>query len=156
MSVAPVTSTVSVKAKPERAFDLFVNHMAQWWTGCNFGDEPAVAIFVEPRAGGRWYARDAKGRESEWGKVLSYKPPHRLLLGWGFDADFKYDPNILTEVELTFTVNKAGGTDVRLEHRNLERFGADAARVASQVGGGWPIQMAAFAAHVDHHEKQEV
>lgn len=156
MSVAPVVSKVSVKAKPARAFELFAQHMTQWWTGCDFGEDPAVAIVVEPKAGGRWYARDAKGRESEWGRVLAYEPPHRLLLGWGFDADFRYDPSILTEVELTFTANAAGGTDVRLEHRNLERFGADAAKVASRIGGGWPAQMASFGAHVDQHEKQEV
>lgn len=156
MSVAPVVSTVSVKARPGRAFELFANHMVQWWNTCNFGDNPPVAIVIEPRAGGRWYERDAEGRESEWGTVLSYEPPHRLLLGWGFDADFKYDPNLLTEVELSFTANAAGGTDVRLEHRNLERFGADAAKVASRVGGGWQALMNSFAAHTDHHENQEV
>jgi uncharacterized protein YndB with AHSA1/START domain len=156
MSVAPVVSTVSVKARPGRAFELFVNHMVQWWNTCNFGDNPPVAIVVEPKAGGRWYERDEKGRESDWGTVLSYEPPHRLLLGWKFDADFKYDPNILTEVELTFMANAVGGTDVRLEHRNLERFGADAAKVASRVGGGWPTLMNSFAAHADQYENQEV
>jgi uncharacterized protein YndB with AHSA1/START domain len=153
MSVAPVVSKVSVKAKPARAFELFVNHMAQWWTTCNFGEEPFVDIVIEPEAGGCWFERDAKGRESEWGKVLSYEPPHRLLLGWGFNADFKYDPNILTEVELTFTANAEGGTDVRLEHRNLERFGADAVRAASRLGGGWPTLMGSFAVRADQQHE---
>jgi uncharacterized protein YndB with AHSA1/START domain len=155
MTVSPVISKVSVRTAPARAFDLFVNHMAQWWTTCHAGEKPFAAIVVEPMAGGRWYERDAKGRETERGKVLSYEPPHRLLLGWCFNVEFQYAPDIMTEVEITFTANQAGGTDVRLEHRNLERFGADAARVASSVGGGWPTQMGSFAAFTDQHQKQE-
>jgi uncharacterized protein YndB with AHSA1/START domain len=158
MSVAPVISKVSVKAKPARAFELFFNHMGEWWRTCD-GEKPFVAMVLEPKAGGRWYERDAQGKESEWGRVLAYEPPYRLLLGWGFGADFKYDPNILTEVELTFMANASGGTDVLLEHRNLERFGTEAAKVAAGVGGGWTRQMQAFAAHVDQRtdrlEKQE-
>jgi uncharacterized protein YndB with AHSA1/START domain len=153
MSIAPVVSKVRVKAKPARAFELFFNHMTEWWRTCD-GEKPFVAMVLEPSAGGRWYERDAEGKESEWGRVLAYEPPHRLLLGWGFDATFKYNPDVLTEVELTFTANEGGGTDVRLEHRGLERFGAEAAKVAAGVGGGWTRQMQAFAAHVDQRADQ--
>ena len=90
MSVAPVISKVNVKAKPARAFELFFNHMTEWWRTCD-GEKPFVAMVLEPKAGGRWYERDAAAKESEWGRVLAYNPPHRLLLGWGFDAEFKYN-----------------------------------------------------------------
>jgi hypothetical protein len=38
---------------------------------------------------------------------------------------------------------------VTLEHRNLERFGVDAARHAGRLNGGWPTKLAALAAYAD-------
>jgi hypothetical protein len=34
--------------------------------------------------------------------VLAWEPPGRLLLGWQLGAEWKYDPDFLTELELTF------------------------------------------------------
>src|SRR5205085_3767289 len=121
------------------AFDLFVTHMGEWWPkGHSIGKAPHVAVVVEPRTGGRWFERDADGRETHWGKVLAWEPPSRLLLAWQIGSDWGFDPNLLTEVELTFEPARGGGTLVTLEHRDLERFGTDAVRHAGLLGGGWP------------------
>jgi uncharacterized protein YndB with AHSA1/START domain len=93
---------------------------------------------IEPFAGGRWFERDAEGGETSWGRVLAFEPPERLLLAWQLNSQFRYDPAFETEVELTFTPSDGGGSRVTLEHRNLERFGADAEKVAGQVSTGWP------------------
>lgn len=153
MSIAPVISTVKVKAAPERTFQLFVTHISQWWEkGRTVGKNPHVALVIEPKAGGRWFERDAEGAETDWGKVLAYEPPHRLLLGWQLDSGWKYDPDFLTEVEITFTALADGGTEVRLEHRNLERFGTKAPDVRASIDGGWPKHMADFAIFVEQHQ----
>ena len=110
-------------------------------------------IVVEPKAGGRLFERDAQGNETDWGKVLAYEPPHRLLLGWQLTSSWKFDPDFLTEVEVTFAANKKGGTDVRLEHRNLERFGAEAEKTAASLGGGWPKHIGAFGIFADQHKE---
>jgi glutathione S-transferase len=34
--------------------------------------------------------------------VLSWEPPARLLLGWQINTRWSYDPELMTEVELTF------------------------------------------------------
>jgi uncharacterized protein YndB with AHSA1/START domain len=152
MSIAPIVRTVEVKAPPARAFELFATRMGQWWPrGRTVGAAPHVDIIVEPEAGGRWYERDAEGRETPWGKVLAWDPPGRLLLGWQLDSRFAFDPDFVTEVELTFTPIAGGGTRVTLEHRDLERFGADAAGHAEKLGGGWPIFLGHFADHVASH-----
>ncbi len=102
MSIAPIVRTVVVKAKPARAFDLFANHMEQWWPkGRTIGKSPHVAIVVEPHAGGQWFERDAQGVETHRGKVLAWEPPSRLLLGWQINTQWVYDPSFVTEVELT-------------------------------------------------------
>jgi hypothetical protein len=38
------------------------------------------------------------------------------LLGWQINCQWGYDPDILTEVELTFAPAEGGGTLVTLEH----------------------------------------
>ncbi len=89
-----------------------------------------------PREGGRWFERDADGAECEWGKVLHWEPPARLLLGWQLTAEFRYDPDFLTEVEVTFEP-EGSGTRVTLSHQKLERFGDQARAVAERVDQGW-------------------
>jgi uncharacterized protein YndB with AHSA1/START domain len=150
MSIAPIVHTVQVKAAPARAFDLFTAHMGAWWPkGRTVAKNPHAAIVVEPRPGGQWLERDADGNETRWGKVLSWEPPSRLVLAWQLNCDWGYDADLLTEVELTFAPAEGGGTLVTLEHRNLERFGADAARHAEKIRGGWPTRLAEFAQYAE-------
>ncbi|MBV8681610.1 MAG: SRPBCC family protein [Caulobacteraceae bacterium] len=139
MTIAPVVVSVRVGAPPDRAFALFSRDMGRWWPhGMTIGAKPHAEIVVEPRSGGRWFERDEEGTETSWGKVLAWEPPGRLLLGWQLNSSFAYDPDFLTEVELTFVPDGAGGSTVTLEHRNLERFGADAEKVAASISQGWP------------------
>jgi uncharacterized protein YndB with AHSA1/START domain len=156
MTIAPVVKSVTVKASPERAFELFTRQMARWWPATHkTGKSPFVSIVVEPQAGGRWFERDAEGVEMNWGKVLAWDPPRRVLFGWQLDSRFAYDPNFLTEVELTFAPAPGGGAVVTLEHRNLERFGADAEKVAAEIASGWPAILADFAGFADAHSSME-
>jgi uncharacterized protein YndB with AHSA1/START domain len=150
MSIAPIIRSVEVKAPPAKAFDLFTTHMAHWWPkGRTIGKNPHVAVVMEPRVDGRWYERDASGSETQWGKVLAWEPPARLLLAWQINCDWGYEPSLVTELELTFAPAEGGGTLVTLEHRNLERFGAEAASHAEKLRGGWPTHVAEFAAYAD-------
>ena len=149
MTIAPITCSIETKPPPPRAFALFTARMTDWWGSRTPAAKPAVAVVVEPRAGGRWFERAADGEETVWGQVLTWEPPHRLVLGWQLNSRFVFDPDILTEVEIVFTPTGSGGTRVTLEHRNLERFGADAAEVAGKVGTGWPRQFGQFAQYAD-------
>ena len=150
MTIAPIVRTVQVKAAPARVFDLFTSHIEHWWPkGKTIGKASHVAIVLEPRAGGRWFERDADGNETHWGKVLAWEPPSRLLLGWQINGQWAYDPDLLTEVEITFAPAEGGGTLVTLEHRDLERFGAGAERHAEKLGSGWPIRLGEFAQYAD-------
>lgn len=150
MSIAPILHTVEVKAPPARAFDLFTSHMAKWWPhGKTIGCNPHAQIVMEPRVGGRWYERDAAGNETQWGRVLAWEPPGRVLLGWQINSQWQYDPDFLTELELSFAGLAGGGTRVMLEHRDLERFGADAEAHAAKIRGGWPTMVGHYACYAD-------
>jgi uncharacterized protein YndB with AHSA1/START domain len=156
MTIAPVVRTVTVKASPARAFDLFTANIERWWPQTHhIGATPFTTVILEPRVGGRWFERDADGVECQWGKVLAWEPPSRLLLGWQITSQWRYDPAFLTELELRFAPAEGGATLVTLEHRDLERFGADAERIASDLAGGWPSISADFATYADAQLEKE-
>jgi uncharacterized protein YndB with AHSA1/START domain len=66
-----------------------------------------------------------------------------------------YDPEFLTEVELTFAPAAGGGSIVTVKHRNFERYGYDAEKIAGLLGGGWPTCLGEFAAYADAHSSME-
>jgi uncharacterized protein YndB with AHSA1/START domain len=135
-----VRREVTVEAPPERAFDVFTAGFDRWWPRTHkLGEADLQEAILEPKRGGRWYERDVDGSECEWGEVLAYEPPRRLLLSWLLDPQFEIDADNPTEVEVRFT-EVEGGTRVELEHRGLERFGPDGAekmRAAIDSEGGW-------------------
>jgi uncharacterized protein YndB with AHSA1/START domain len=102
---------------------------------------------MEPREGGRWYERSADGGECDWGRVLAWEPPHRVVLSWEISADWQPDPSIDTQVEVRFHAEDERTTRVELEHRGLEAFGAraDEMRGIFDSGGGWPGLLERFA-----------
>ena len=145
---APVRKSITVGANAQKAFTTFTERMGLWWPPTHsIGSAPFKEIVLEPRAGGRWFERAADGAECPWGHVIAFEPPRRLLLAWQLGADWKYDPNLITEVEVTFTPVGEKETRVELEHRNLERYGEAAQAVRDAVGGdrGWTTVMARFA-----------
>ena len=149
MNIAPIRRSVVVKLPPARAFDVFTKDIGRWWPKhMALGSSPVATVILESRVGGRWFQRAQDGVETDWGDVLAWEPPRRLLLAWRIDASFKYDPVLLTEVEITFTPEN-GGTRVLLEHRKLEALGDGAERAAGELDAGWPTPLRHLADYID-------
>jgi uncharacterized protein YndB with AHSA1/START domain len=104
-------------------------------------------VVMEPATGGAWYEIGKEGERCEWGRVLAWEPPARLVLDWQLSAAFTFDPALHTEVEVTFTP-EGTGTRVRLEHRKLENYGPAAGQIAQVFDSpnGWSGLLQAFAA----------
>jgi uncharacterized protein YndB with AHSA1/START domain len=137
MSVKPIRQSVRVKADPARAFTLFTQKMGAWWPDKKtIGPAPRADIVVEPFIGGRWFERSADGTETQWGHVLSFDPPNRIILAWQISGQWKFDPDLVTELEITFST-LGRETEVVLEHRNLERLGQDNPNLLSLMDQGW-------------------
>ena len=137
---APVRKSLVVKTNPQVSFTAFTSGIGRWWPRSkSIGSAAQADVILEPRVGGRWYERGADGSECEWGKVLEWQPPSRVVLAWQIGADWKFDPALVTEVEITFTSVGEGETRVEIEHRHLERLGAGAerAREAFDSENGW-------------------
>ena len=140
-TIAPVKYTVTVPISAQRAFTLFTEGFNTWWIGHHIGEAELAEAVIEPRADGRWYERGVDGTECDWGKVLVYEPPSRLVMTWQLNGQFQYDPDLshASEVEVRFA-EADGQTTVDFEHRYIERLGAGAEDLARSVasGGGWP------------------
>jgi uncharacterized protein YndB with AHSA1/START domain len=149
--VEPVLKTLNVRATPARAFEVFTAGMKRWWIP-DFTINPTRAaiadVVIEPRAGGRWYERGSDGSECDWGRVLVWEPPARLVLAWQINAQYQFDAALQTELELCFTALAKGETQVTLEHRHLERLGTSAADARDQLNGGWGSLLERFAATI--------
>ncbi|HLH96696.1 MAG TPA: SRPBCC family protein [Xanthobacteraceae bacterium] len=145
---APVRKSITVKADVAHAFEVFTRGIGRWWprTHC-IASSPQKDVVIEPAAGGRWFEIGEDGSQCNWGRVLAWEPPTRLLLAWQIDGNWKYDPNFLTEVEVTFTPLASGETRVDLEHRNLERFGEKSNEVRGMIDSedGWSGIMKRYA-----------
>ena len=136
----PVRRAVTVAAPPARAFEVFTSRIGSWWPRSHhIGAVEPETVVIEPRQGGRWFERAPDGTECEVGKVLVWDPPGRLVLGWQLTAEWKFDPGLITEVEVRFTPDGQGSTRVELEHRDLERFGDKAGQVRDAIDApsGW-------------------
>lgn len=137
-AIDPVVRRIDVRAGRAHCFDVFVR-MGAWWPRTHkIGAAALVDAVLEPRVGGRWYERGEDGSECEWGRVLSWEPPERLVLDWQIGADFRHDPAVHTTVEVTFVAIEPGLTRVELVHRDLEGFGPNAlagvAAISSEMG----------------------
>lgn len=125
-----VTRTISVPLTPQAAFDLFTARMSEFWPASHsIGATPFETVVMEPKVGGRWFERSADGAECPWGRVLVWEPPHRVVLAWQLDADWRYDPEFETDVAVTFVETEPGRTKLELRHGHLERFGERAAEM---------------------------
>ena len=145
-----VRKSITVAAPLALAFEVFTARIESWWpmASHHIGDAACAAVVIEPRPGGRWYERGVDGTECDWGRVLAYDPPARLVLSWLLDHEFEPDPDPAnaSEVEVTFT-REGDGTRVELEHRGFERRAEGGAQVAESVAGegGWSGLLVAYA-----------
>jgi uncharacterized protein YndB with AHSA1/START domain len=144
---APVKKTLAVRAPPEKAFKVFTEGFERWWPkGHTVGTSPMARAVIEPRLGGRWYEIGEDGSECQWGEVLAWEPPARVMLAWRLSTEWKADPNAYSEVEVLFTALPDGTTRVDFEHRKLEGLGAGAEQLRAQLDGGWAPILADFQA----------
>jgi uncharacterized protein YndB with AHSA1/START domain len=141
-----VAHTLIVQAPVDRAFAVFTEGFGSWWPATHhLGDAELADAIIEPRAGGRWYERNADGSECDWGHVIAWEPPHRVLLAWQLDADWRYDPDLITEVDVRFEAD-GDGTRVTFEHRHLERMGDRSEEVRGAIDSpeGWRGILASY------------
>ena len=137
---------------PEKAFQCFGAGIGAWWPReYTWSGDCLESIAIEPFEEGRCYERGPLGFQCDWGRVLVWDPPHRLVLAWqiGPDRTPQPDPAKASEVQVTFTGGRSGGTTVELEHRDFARMeGGEAYRDLLAAEAGWPYILGRYASVV--------
>ena len=149
ITIAPVRKTLTLRATPQTAFRVFTDGFDRWWPRSHhIGKAALERCVLEPRIGGRWYEIMVDGSQCDWGDVLAWEPPERLVLAWRLNARWEYDPDLTTEVEVRFTPVGETETRVDFEHRHIERMGEGAQAARDGVDGpeGWGAILASFKA----------
>ena len=148
-TIPAIQGKVTVNAPIERAFRIFTESFTTWWPAdYHIGEADMAEAIIEPREGGRWYERGVDGSECDWGHVLAWEPPHRLVVTWQINGQWQFDPDPehASEIEVRFTPDGPGQTTVEVEHRLLERLiDGQALREGIEGGGGWSALLELFA-----------
>lgn len=135
-AIAPLTKSFVVQLSVDAAFRLFTAEIGRWWplrSHSVFGDAAATCA-IDAAVGGRIYETHADGRQSEWGRVLAWEPPHRLACTWhpGRGAETAQD------LEVTFQPEGAG-TRVTLTQTGWERLGEIGEETRANYDQGWDL-----------------
>jgi hypothetical protein len=119
-----VHHAISVAVPPEQAFSTFTADFNRWCPRTHhIGHAELAEAVIERREGGRWYELGVDGTECDWGRVVVWDPPARLVLSWQISGEWAYDADLWTELEVTFSAEGADGTRAELEHRGLDAYG---------------------------------
>ncbi|MFC9893603.1 SRPBCC family protein [Nocardia sp. NPDC127579] len=148
--LAALQGKASVALPLERAFAFFTESFGKWWPSAyHIGTAEMADAILEPQVGGRWFERGVDGSECDWGRVLVWEPPHRLVLTWQINGHWQFDPDPAraSEIEVRFTAESPEQTTVTLEHRHIDRLveGRAMAQTIVEGGGGWSTVLEAFA-----------
>ena len=145
---AVARAEVDVPVPPERAFDAFAD-LGSWWPAeLSWSGDVLVSLALDPRPGGLATEIGPHGFRVDWGRVLDWQPPERLVLAWqiGPTRVPEPDPARASEVEVRFVPAGPETTRVSVEHRGFERHGDGAEEYAAGMTGGWEQLLGRYAA----------
>jgi uncharacterized protein YndB with AHSA1/START domain len=152
--VFDIRKSVTVGAPVDQAFAIFAERPLEWWPKTHVFVEDRRAITIEPRIGGRYFERGSDGTEVDWGTVVEWDPPNRLVLTWRVGADWQpvHDDEKASFIEVDFVALDRTTTRVTLTHAQLHRHGEVAEFIHAALDGPSPGEtLAKYAEVVAEH-----
>src|ERR1700753_4297123 len=102
-NIESIRKQIIVACSQEHAFRVFTRGFDGWWPrDHHIGKVDMQKAVIEEKVGGRVYEIGIDGSEGEWGKGRAWEPPTRFAWTCQLTAQFEYDPNFVTEVEVKF------------------------------------------------------
>jgi uncharacterized protein YndB with AHSA1/START domain len=150
-AIAPVRKSIRVKAPMAHAFEVFTVGLTRWWPANHgVGKKPIEKVLMEPRLGGRWLEIAEDGTQTVVATITHWEPPHRVVMIWQVNAEWKPDAAMKSEVDVRFRPDGADATRVELVHHKFETMGVEAgASMRKDVDGGWPGLLERFVAEAE-------
>lgn len=154
-SIDPIIYSIEVNASPQETFDLFVDKFASWYPKAyTWSGEKLDTIEIGTHEGGRCFERGPHHFEADWGRVLAYRPPERLVFSWqiSYNRVPLPDPAQASEIEVVFTGTEDEQlTEITLRHYKFEQHGEDRAKYREALASpeGWPYILNLFKKFTD-------
>jgi uncharacterized protein YndB with AHSA1/START domain len=152
--VPDVRKTVVVDVPLEQAYTIFVERPYEWWPAHHVFVQDRQAITIEPRAGGRYYERGADGSTVDWGTVVEWDPPRRVVLTWRMGPGWRpvLDDDLASLIEVDLVALGPSRTEVALTHARLDKHGDAAPGIRAALDGPSPgATLEQYAAVVARH-----
>lgn len=132
--IPPVHRSVSVSWAPADAFARFTRDFGTWWPRqmLSIGGKLVKSVHFDCRVGGQIVEELVDGRRFQWGKVLVWDPPRRVLFTWHPSKD----EATAQDVEVRFTP-EGTGTLVELISTGWERLGEKGRSARKGYDMGW-------------------
>jgi uncharacterized protein YndB with AHSA1/START domain len=131
-----INKDILVDASQETAFKVFTEQMDLWWPRTHHvGSCPMRELVLEAKPSGRWFSKHEDDSEVNIGYVQTYQPYDLFVLAWQVNADFKYDPEVVTEIVIQFMPEGPKTTRVKLEHKDLQKLGSG--KTVESMDQGW-------------------
>ena len=134
----PIIKTIEVPCGPDRAFDIFVNRIANWWpldghAASAAAGQAALGVTIEPRVGGAIFETMYDGTRTDWGEIPVFEAGRKLSMTWhpGNNADSP------TRVDVVFDGISEERTRVTLTHSGWEVWAEEAAAKRENYDKGW-------------------
>ena len=136
----PIRKTIEVPCNREKAFNVFVNEVNNWWpldknTVSAMGGEVAKRVVIEPNQDGKVYEIGHDDTEHHWGTFKTYDPHDSISM----DFHMGLPPESASLVEVWFTALGDDRTRVELTQSNWEGFGDMAETMRSGYGSSWGL-----------------
>ena len=139
---------ITIDVPVEHAFGVFTDRFDEIKPrDQNLLAVPIERTVLEPQVGGTIHDIGTDGTTCTWARVLAFEPPHRLVFSWDLSPTYQIetDPDRCSEVEVTFTSLGPEQTQVRLEHRHLDRHGDGWEGLTFLgTGDGWPLWLSRY------------
>jgi uncharacterized protein YndB with AHSA1/START domain len=137
-------ATTTVPLELDAAFDLFTAGFGTWWPR-EFswsGPELLEEIGMQERDGGFVYEQGPGGFHLDFGQILAWTPPRRVLFTWQIGPDRVPVPDRgkASEVDATFGAVDEG-TLITVTHGKWERHGEGAEAYREQFADVWPYAL---------------
>ena len=112
-SLAPIAHEYVLPRPVEDAFETYVARIGEWWDPrYTANPETLEAVTIEPRVGGRVYARHTDIGEDEWGVVTVWEPGRKLVHTFALAQD----PAHPSEVSAEFVPDDEATCTLRFAH----------------------------------------
>ena len=141
-AIAPITREIVLRLDTKTAFELFVHRFNEWWPAeYTWSKDVLESISIEPQQGGRCTEVGPNNFQLDWGQVLTFEPPQRLVLLWQITPESVPQPNPdkASRIEIVFHAIDDQSTLLSLQHRELHRHGARAREYRDALNSdmGW-------------------